>query len=205
VGDDDWDTALHRDLTPAERLDAILESQYLTTDQAVAAMSARFDENQSTFPHLVVATVDAASEPGGARAVPFVTYVGPFVDLAAARAWAEATFAANENVRFTCERVDIAGGWRASGERPTDRGDATEGLRRLSDHGVSAGWISEHRGPYDQHSECHNLLLDDGAFERHRLPLFGALCDNAEAAAVFDLRLVRPSLTRWMPPWLRWR
>lgn len=45
----------------------------------------------------------------------------------------------------------------------------------------------------DQDAEGDALLADDGALEVRFFPRFGARWDSAEAAAVFDFELVRPS------------
>lgn len=45
--EDEWDLS---DISAKERLDALLESRYLTTQQAVDGMNALVDERQSTLP-----------------------------------------------------------------------------------------------------------------------------------------------------------
>jgi hypothetical protein len=100
------DLALHRELTAKERLDAILEAPHLTESGALAAMNAQFAENQATFPHVVIATVMVEESFGSQTLVPWVSYIGPHRDRRAAEAWATATFADNEHVSWTVEKME---------------------------------------------------------------------------------------------------
>jgi hypothetical protein len=95
-----------RELSPKERLDAILESKHLTTEQAVQAMNATFEENQATFPHAVILSVPISSEPEGPNDSIYRKYVGPFRNKAAAIAWAEPTVFTAETATFEVVRID---------------------------------------------------------------------------------------------------
>lgn len=84
---------MHQQIPPHERLDAILGSEHLTTDQAVEAMSAQYRENQATFPHAMLTTVLAQASPFDDDArVPILRYVGPFRDRRTAESWAAEQF-----------------------------------------------------------------------------------------------------------------
>lgn len=116
LGDADGeDLALHRGIPAKERLDAILNSQNMSTQQAVAAMDAMYAENQGTFPHLVVTTVMVSdSWKTDEPTTPHVSYIGPFVDRRAAEAWAEAAFADNDRVTWQVAKVETAAMFEAS-------------------------------------------------------------------------------------------
>jgi hypothetical protein len=70
---DESDLHLHGELCARERIDAILSSNHMTTDQAVRALNANYRESQDSFPHVIVASVDVD---GGVQ----IFYFGPFED-----------------------------------------------------------------------------------------------------------------------------
>jgi hypothetical protein len=100
------DLSLHREISPKERLDAILTSRSMTHAQAVAAMEAGYRENQAMFPHLVIATVMVHETPLSEEEVPFHFYVGPFSDRRAAVVWAEAWYADKPQVSWEAVRLE---------------------------------------------------------------------------------------------------
>lgn len=102
---DDDDLALHQELRPQERLDAILETPGLTTEQAVESMHAMFVENQATFPHMIETVIMVSSAPGLPRDQEFRSYVGPFADRRAAESWATSHYAANDRVRWKALKI----------------------------------------------------------------------------------------------------
>jgi hypothetical protein len=71
-----------------ERLDAVLTSGDITTQQALAALDVQWREHQGTFPHAVEITVMTSTFPGEEHTIPLLSYIGPFVDRRAAEAWA---------------------------------------------------------------------------------------------------------------------
>lgn len=122
LGDaDDDDLALHRELSPKERLDAILEARGLTTQQAVGSLQALFVENQATLPHMIEAVVMVSSAPGLPRDQEFRSHVGPFADRRTAEAWATKHYAANDQVRWQVLKIVT----------PEHEESQTEAIRRI--------------------------------------------------------------------------
>ena len=119
----DDDLAIHRELSPKERLDAILEAPGLTTQQAVDSMNAMFIENQATFPHMIETVVMVSSAPDLPRDQEFKIYVGPFYDRRAAEAWATKRYAANDRVRWQALKIVT----------PEQEEGQTEAVRRIVD------------------------------------------------------------------------
>jgi hypothetical protein len=103
----DDDLALHREISPKERVDAILEDPKLSTSQAVTALHAQSRENQATFPHVVIVTV-MVSKSFNERdtKIPYREYVGPFDDRRAAETWAKSRWSGNAEVAWETARMD---------------------------------------------------------------------------------------------------
>jgi hypothetical protein len=115
IGDDDL--ALHREIRPKERVDAILGDPHLSADQAVAALNAHYCENQATFPHvLIVTTMASKSLTDMDTKVPERTYVGPFPDRRAAEAWAASKWRDNSRVKWDVARMDTPEIWERKAE-----------------------------------------------------------------------------------------
>jgi hypothetical protein len=92
------DVDLHNELTAQERVDAVLDAPHLTTEQAVAALDCQYRENQSTFPHVVIAKVMVSATPRGERDIEHRSYYGPFRNRRESETWAEQRFATIDGV-----------------------------------------------------------------------------------------------------------
>lgn len=115
IGDDDL--ALHREISPKERVDAILNESLLSTDQAVAALDAQYRENQATFPHVVIVTVMVAkSTTDMDTKVQKLAYVGPFADRRTAEAWAASRLPESPRIEWDVARMDTPEIWERSAE-----------------------------------------------------------------------------------------
>lgn len=99
------DVDLHNELTPRERVDAILNASDLTTAQAVAALGAQLRENQGSFPHVVVARIMVSSTPGGEEDCEYRSYYGPFRNRRESESWAEQRFAGSDRVSWEVARI----------------------------------------------------------------------------------------------------
>ena len=113
VGDEaptpDDDRELHGQISPKERVDAILSAPHLTRDQAVAALDAQFHENQATFPHLVICRVFVTAHITDTTPSVWVTsYFGPFDNRHAAEAWATSTLPLGDELTFEVAKVETA-------------------------------------------------------------------------------------------------
>ncbi len=80
------DLRLHQEISPKERLDAILESEHLTLPQSTAALSEMHRANQATFTHIIVGVVMVGDSPSTPESewAPTPFYFGPFRDRRAA-------------------------------------------------------------------------------------------------------------------------
>ena len=108
---DDRTLPQHEDLSPRggilsrERLNALLASPHLTTEQAVAAVNELYRENHVTFPHVVIAKVMVSRDLSGPRDFEHRSYYGPFGNRSEAETWAQRRFAGNESVAWEVEKI----------------------------------------------------------------------------------------------------
>lgn len=113
IGDDDL--ALHREISPKERVDAILDDPLLGIDQAVAALDAQYRENQATFPHVVIVTT-MVSKSVTDMDTKVLTYVGPFTDRRAAEEWAASKLPDSPRIKWDVARMDTPEIWEMHAE-----------------------------------------------------------------------------------------
>lgn len=127
------DLDLHLELSGGERVDAILESDSFTTDEAVNTLDEVYKENQATFPHVIVATAmvhrtldDAVADRrdgSNSRRSPIDGHIGPFLDRRAAEHWAKDYFEGNDAMTWRAERM----------ETPQMAIDSRERMRQIAD------------------------------------------------------------------------
>lgn len=106
VGADDL--AIHRSISPRERVDAILDAKHLSRRQAAAALTAHVVESQGTCPHVVVASIDpevAAVFDEPEKLTEQREHIGPFSDRQAAETWAVRHYADKPGVDWTTAQV----------------------------------------------------------------------------------------------------
>jgi hypothetical protein len=121
--EDDWDLS---DISAKERLDALLESRYLTTQQAVDGMNALVDERQSTLPHIVIMSALVAKAPGEEPSVWYRSFIGPFPDRPSAVRWAAGWVTGKPRLAFEVTRIET-----------TDEVEASSrNLRRIIEGGL---------------------------------------------------------------------
>ena len=108
VPPDNSDLTLHQEISPRERLDAILDAPHLTTEQAVRAMDGLYAEGQATYPHLIKFVVPSSpSLTTGLDDHPdYVAYYGPFENRRAAEHWATGEWPESDQYSWMAEKIE---------------------------------------------------------------------------------------------------